>query len=99
MASSATVSIDGPLRWANQPACRNVPLDVFFCSPTDEDAVAYAKSFCALCRARQECLEFALSCERRESDGEDLGIFGGLTYDERRSYRRNRRKVSLPGNV
>ena len=99
MATQAAVSIpdadDGPLGWIKQAACRDVPLAVFFAPPSDEVGVAYAKSFCAQCSVIGECLEFALRYERRTTPDEDMGIYGGLTYDERRSYARRRRTQRL----
>jgi WhiB family transcriptional regulator, redox-sensing transcriptional regulator len=47
--------------------------------------VAEAKAVCARCPVRQASLRFALST------GQDYGIRGGLTEDERRNPRRRRR--------
>jgi WhiB family redox-sensing transcriptional regulator len=45
-----------------------------------------AKQICSLCDVRVDCLEWALAT------GQDSGVWGGLTEDERRAVRRSRRR-------
>lgn len=45
-----------------------------------------AKAICEGCVLKDPCLEYAL-------ENEDFGIWGGLTEDERRRYRRDRNVV------
>ena len=92
MATQAALPIpnQGPLTWTKHAACRGMNTDIFF--RTDELAVAQAKSICAQCVVRPACLDYARQCEGTASDTNlDLGIYGGLTYAERRSYWRRRR--------
>jgi WhiB family transcriptional regulator, redox-sensing transcriptional regulator len=70
--------------WQAKAACRGPHTAVFF-PPShferkdDREArEAQAKSICATCRVRRECLEYAL--RTRESHG----IWGGLSEAERR---------------
>jgi WhiB family transcriptional regulator, redox-sensing transcriptional regulator len=42
-----------------------------------------AKAVCASCPVRLECLEHAIAC------GERYGVWGGLTSDERLTWRRS----------
>lgn len=74
-------------------ACRDVDPELFF--PAGDPAayankaqVKEAKRVCATCRVRTACLDAALE------SGDDVGIFGGLTADERRGHRRYLRAVS-----
>lgn len=57
-----------------------VPTEIFFPDNLKRETVQRAKRFCSLCLRRQDCLEIALET------GEEHGIFGGMTYNERRSY-------------
>ena len=55
-------------------------------SATDEgQRESVAKSVCARCEVKAECLEFALRTDER------YGIYGGLTRKERLDYKRARR--------
>lgn len=59
---------------------KDVPTEIFFPDNLKLATILRAKRFCSLCLRRQDCLEIALKT------GEEHGIFGGMTYDERRSY-------------
>jgi WhiB family transcriptional regulator, redox-sensing transcriptional regulator len=72
--------------WFDDAACRDVGTDVFF--PTSEAQAAEAKSICAVCPVREECLEHAL--ETRPGDG----VWGGLTPTERHRLIRRRQKAA-----
>lgn len=68
--------------WHERGACRGEPQHLWF-----EDAGVNpeaAKAFCEICEVRAECLEFALTT------GQEHGIWGGLTSEERRGQRRYR---------
>ena len=71
--------------WFDDAACRDVGTDVFF--PTSEAQSDEAKSICAVCPVREECLEYAL--ETRPGDG----VWGGLTATELRRVIRGRQKA------
>jgi len=51
-----------------------------------------AKAICMLCEVRGECLEWAMAT------GQDAGVWGGLSEDERRALRRARRRGE-PGRL
>ena len=79
--------------WMLVAACRGRP-DLFF-APDDSETrserrrrEAAAKSVCASCLVRDECLVDALESDER------FGIWGGLTERERRSLRRGKTPVS-----
>lgn len=83
------------LSWMDTALCRGLDVNIFFCSPADEDDVAYAKSFCQRCPVRQDCLEYALATQSRGSATDDLGVWGGLTHSERNTYVRARQRLNL----
>jgi WhiB family redox-sensing transcriptional regulator len=70
------VSIDKPA-WQASSACREHP-EVDFFVDRAEDAEA-AKSVCARCPVRRECLEHALANDERH------GIWGGLSPRQRKA--------------
>ena len=75
--------------WRSSGACRSADPDLFFPmsgTGSADKQIARAKSICAGCRVRQECLEFALSHDQT------YGIWGGTTADDRRRDRRRRRR-------
>lgn len=73
--------------WRDDGACKNQDPDLFFpigsTGPAAEQAEE-AKAICNTCDVREQCLEFALA------SGQDSGIWGGLTEDERKTLRRGR---------
>ena len=78
--------------WRSAAACRSADPDLFFpVSATGPAAaqIARAKTICAGCGVRRECLEFALTREQ------NYGIWGGTTaYDRQRDRRRRRRAAA-----
>lgn len=71
--------------WRELAACEGEDLDTFF--PVGSAGPALwqerrAKSICAGCPVAEECLSHALRT------GQDHGIWGGLTSEERRDLRR-----------
>lgn len=74
--------------WRDRAACRDEDPELFFPigdGVAAQDQVGRAKAVCARCPVRQQCLQFALST------GQDAGIWGGLTAEERRDLRRSGR--------
>jgi WhiB family transcriptional regulator, redox-sensing transcriptional regulator len=74
--------------WLARGACRDTDPDLFFPVASDGPAlaqVAAAKAVCARCVVLDACLRFALDT------GQDHGVWGGTTEDERRAIRRARR--------
>jgi WhiB family transcriptional regulator, redox-sensing transcriptional regulator len=81
--------------WRLKAACRPLDSDLFF--PNREayrSEVARAKAVCGECQVRAACLQAAM-------DGrETVGIWGGLTPQERaKLHRRNRRVRDDAGDV
>jgi WhiB family transcriptional regulator, redox-sensing transcriptional regulator len=74
-----------PEGWAAGGACRRADPELFFpVGPGGPSArqTTQAKQVCAICPVRQPCLEFAVET------GQDFGVWGGATADERRAMRR-----------
>jgi WhiB family redox-sensing transcriptional regulator len=70
--------------WMNWARCRNVDPEIFF--PIGSvgpalDQIDEAKRICGQCRVDAECLAFALET------GQDHGVWGGTTPEERRVMR------------
>ena len=66
--------------WQREAACRSFPPELFFPRGTSDIAQAdrdRAKVVCSGCSVRQQCLEFALET------GQEFGVWGGLSEDER----------------
>lgn len=75
--------------WRHQAACRDADPEVFFPVGTTGPALAQieaAKAICATCSVKGTCLEWALET------GQDAGVWGGLTEEERRAIRRSARQ-------
>lgn len=74
--------------WRSLALCRDTDPTLFFPVGTTGaalDQIAAAKSVCVQCAARAECLEFALETNQ------DNGVWGGLSEEERRQIRRQRK--------
>ena len=82
------ISVHGhadPDGWAAQGACRRVDPELFFPVTSSGPSVIQsgeAKQVCSHCPVRQPCLEYALKT------GQDFGVWGGVSADERRLIRR-----------
>jgi WhiB family transcriptional regulator, redox-sensing transcriptional regulator len=75
--------------WRHQAACRDTDPEIFFPIGTTGPALAQiqaAQSICGTCSVQADCLEWSLST------GQDAGIWGGLTEEERREIRRGARQ-------
>ncbi len=82
---------EGPGVWSAFAACRGLG-DVMFpdgdeCSPVYRRGAEIARAVCAGCPARASCLGHALTA------GEDHGVWGGTTPEERRAMRRRAREA------
>lgn len=78
--------------WRESAACRRHDPELFFPIGKAGPAAAEirrAKTVCAACPVRAECLAFALETHQ------DYGIWGGCDKDERRALRRQHRRDSL----
>ncbi|HXF35895.1 MAG TPA: WhiB family transcriptional regulator [Actinomycetota bacterium] len=78
--------------WVERARCRDEDPDLFFPIGSTGPALsqlARAKAVCLACPVRVECLEWALET------GQDAGVWGGLSEDERRALRRARRRLAV----
>ncbi|MFD3844787.1 WhiB family transcriptional regulator [Streptomyces microflavus] len=75
-----------PRHWSVNAACKEEETEIFYPGPSNPGVnSAYAKTFCARCPVRAQCLEEALA--RRE----EYGVWGGLDEKERGALFRNAR--------
>lgn len=72
-----------PPDWTEDALCAQVDPEAFF--PEKGASVREAKSICARCDVRDQCLEYALDNDER------FGIWGGLCAAELRKVKRARR--------
>jgi WhiB family redox-sensing transcriptional regulator len=80
------------MEWVHQARCRDEDPELFFpVGNTGPSAfqVDAAKSICERCGVRSECLEWALAT------GQDAGVWGGFSEEERRALKRARRRSGL----
>ncbi|ASO21060.1 WhiB family redox-sensing transcriptional regulator [Actinoalloteichus hoggarensis] len=68
--------------WRSKGECRKHDPEVFF--PVSFRGVQNAKQICGRCPITEQCLTWALTT------GEDHGIWGGTTSEERRALRRKK---------
>lgn len=73
--------------WRDEAECVHyVGLVDFF--PARGESARDAKSICAVCSVREECLEYAMRWDQL------CGVWGGLSERERRQLRRSRRDAT-----
>ncbi|NBM18970.1 WhiB family transcriptional regulator [Streptomyces sp. GC420] len=73
--------------WRDAAACRNEDPDLFFPIGNTGPAllqIEEAKAVCRRCPVREQCLEWALDA------GQDIGVWGGTSENERRALKRRR---------
>ncbi|MGH8899918.1 MAG: WhiB family transcriptional regulator [Egibacteraceae bacterium] len=78
-----------PPAWQADAACAAMPTEDFFPVGSTGPAlnqIARAKAICATCPVREECLDYALAT------GQNDGVWGGMSEDERRTERRRQRR-------
>lgn len=71
--------------WRHEAACLDEDPELFFPIGNSGPAllqIEEAKKVCARCTVREPCLEWALGA------GQDHGVWGGLSEDERRAMKR-----------
>jgi WhiB family redox-sensing transcriptional regulator len=76
--------------WVHYARCKDEDPEMFFPVGTTGPAAMQldaAKSICLSCIVRDQCLEWAMAT------GQDAGVWGGLSEDERRALRRARRRI------
>jgi WhiB family redox-sensing transcriptional regulator len=67
--------------WIDSAACLGVDPELFFPRKGENNQLAEAKSICARCVVRDDCLEYALVHR------EKFGVWGGTSERERRRLR------------
>lgn len=73
--------------WRHRAKCREVDPELFFPIGNTGPAllqIEEAKAVCRQCPVMDSCLEWALST------GQDAGVWGGMSEDERRALKRQR---------
>jgi WhiB family transcriptional regulator, redox-sensing transcriptional regulator len=78
--------------WVHSARCKDEDPELFFPIGTSGPATAQinsAKAICGQCGVREECLEWAMAT------GQDAGVWGGLSEEERRALRRARKRGQL----
>lgn len=71
--------------WRHHAACREVDPELFFPIGNTGPALLQideAKSVCRRCPVVESCLQWAVE------SGQDAGVWGGMSEDERRTYKR-----------
>jgi WhiB family redox-sensing transcriptional regulator len=71
--------------WRHDAACRDVDPELFFPIGNTGPAILQideAKQVCHRCPAMEPCLQWAIE------SGQDSGVWGGLSEDERRALKR-----------
>lgn len=72
--------------WQDDALCAQTDPEAFY--PDKGGSTREAKAVCAACTVRAECLEYALAHDER------FGIWGGLSEQERRPLRKQRRAAT-----
>jgi len=78
--------------WRHRAACLTEDPELFFPIGSSGPALAQvevAKRICMRCDVREQCLAWALE------NGQDHGVWGGLSEDERRALKRRQARHRL----
>jgi WhiB family redox-sensing transcriptional regulator len=78
--------------WRHRAACRDEDPEMFFPVGTSGPAllqITEAKAVCRRCPVASECLDWALT------RGEDSGVWGGMSEDERRAAKRRQARTGV----
>jgi WhiB family redox-sensing transcriptional regulator len=99
----AELTEDRPLRqegdtmdWRHIAACREVDPELFFPIGNSGPAllqIEEAKQVCRRCTALDECLRWAID------SGQDAGVWGGMSEDERRALKRRTLRLRARAGV
>ncbi|AXH95810.1 WhiB family transcriptional regulator [Ornithinimicrobium avium] len=80
--------------WRDRAACLDEDPELFFPIGNTGPALQQiedAKAICRTCPVIDECLRFALE------NGQDAGVWGGLSEDERRALKRRKARARRAG--
>lgn len=89
MTSTSTSTSTSTFPWQDEAECIGVHPDVFF----EQRHVAEAKAICSGCLVRDECREAVID------EARTLGVWGGLTADERTRIRQRRRADAAAARI
>lgn len=70
--------------WIQQAACAGDNPDHWYLAENRGGNFGYARTICAGCPVRRDCLDWAIRA------GEDQGLWGGLSPSQRRDHARKR---------
>jgi len=82
--------------WRHDAACSEVDPELFFPIGNTGPAllqIEEAKTVCRRCVVRDSCLRWALE------SGQDAGVWGGMSEDERRAYKRRLGRQRVRANA
>ncbi|WP_436764209.1 WhiB family transcriptional regulator [Streptosporangium sp. V21-05] len=82
--------------WRHRAACRDVDPELFFPIGNTGPAlmqIEEAKQVCSTCSISEACLKWALE------SGQDAGVWGGLSEDERRALKRRTARARTRASV
>ncbi|GLZ38450.1 hypothetical protein Acsp05_20740 [Actinokineospora sp. NBRC 105648] len=82
--------------WRHRAACRDEDPELFFPVGTSGPAilqVSEAKAVCHRCPVASNCLSWALE------SGQDAGVWGGMSEDERRALKRRNARTRARSNA
>ncbi|HZW43424.1 MAG TPA: WhiB family transcriptional regulator [Dermatophilaceae bacterium] len=78
------------MTWRNRAACLDEDPELFFPSGNTGPAllqIEEAKSVCRRCEVVETCLKWSIE------SGQDFGVWGGLSEDERRALKRRKARA------
>lgn len=75
--------------WFASAACRGLDPDLFHPEKGERSTSWQAKAICETCQVIKPCLRYAIA------NGEQLGVWGGLSASERRSLRGTRQQLPI----
>jgi WhiB family transcriptional regulator, redox-sensing transcriptional regulator len=82
--------------WRHEAACREVDPELFFPIGNTGPAllqIEEAKQVCRRCSVMDECLRWAID------SGQDAGVWGGMSEDERRAFKRRTIRLRARAHV
>jgi len=82
--------------WRHRAACRDEDPELFFPIGNTGPAllqIEEAKQVCRHCEVVEDCLTWALE------SGQDAGVWGGLSEDERRALKRRRQRANAAARL
>ena len=85
-----------PMDWRDRSACLDEDPELFFPIGNTGPAILQieeAKQVCRRCDVREQCLQWALEA------GQDHGVWGGLSEDERRALKRRNARTRVRAGV